>query len=147
MVEVLVVVSIATASILAVMNVAQKSIFISRQTLHATQASYLLEEGAEAIRIIRDNGWSNISGLNSATTYYPVFSGGTWILSTTSSQVGIFTRQINITNVNRDNTTNDISVAGTNDSGTKLITVTVSWPEGTSTLTKILSFYILDIFS
>lgn len=146
MVEVIVAISIIVVSVLAAMTVTQKSISVSRQALHTSQASFLLEEGAEVARILRDNAWSNISSLSSGTNYYPVFSG-TWTLSTTSSTVGIFTRTITVTSVNRDNTTADIATTGTNDPGTKLITVTVSWNESGQTMSKTLSFYIMDIFS
>src|SRR3989344_1002893 len=147
MVEVLVVISIITLSMLGSMAVAQKSIYVSRQALHMSQAAFLLEEGAEAVRILRDNAWTNISNLTPGSNYYPLFSGGTWTLSGTSNTVGIFTRIVSINNVNRDNSTQDIAVAGTNDPGTKLVTVTVSWDEGGTAITKTLSFYILDIFS
>ena len=149
MVEIVVAVSIITVSVLAVMAVAQKSIYVSRQATHTLEASFLLEEGAEAVRITRDNAWSNISGLSNATTYYPKFSSSTWALATTASDgtVGIFSRKVNIASVNRDNTTNDIAASGTDDTGTKLMTVTVSWLEGSTTVSKTLSFYIMDIFS
>lgn len=147
MVEILVAISIIIVSVLAAMSVTQKSIFVSRQSLHVSEASFLLEEGAEAVRINRDNAWSNISSLNVGTNYYPTFSGGTWILSITSSTVGIFTRTVTVANVNRDATTADIASSGVNDTGTKLITVTVSWMEGGDSLNKTLSFYIMDIFS
>lgn len=146
-VEVLVAVSIMTVSILVAMAVAQKSVYVSRQAFHTTQASFLLEEGAEAVRILRDNAWSNLSSLVVGTNYYPTFSGGTWTLSATANTVGIFTRKVTMANVNRDNATKDIAGAGTNDPGTKLITVTVSWPEGGVTINKTLQFYIVDIFS
>jgi len=130
MVEVLVATSIITVSILATMTVAQKSIYVSRQALHATQAAFLLEEGAENTRIARDNAWSNVTALNS------------------SEQVGIFTRTVVASNVNRDDTSKDIVTSeGTIDDGTKLITVTVSWPEGGIAVTKTLRFYISNIFS
>src|SRR3989344_1744694 len=74
MVEVLIVSSIITVSILAAMAVSQKSIFVSRQAFHASQAAFLLEEGAEAVRILRDNAWTNISSLTAGTTYYPTFT-------------------------------------------------------------------------
>ncbi|MFA6257664.1 MAG: hypothetical protein WC671_01485 [Candidatus Paceibacterota bacterium] len=146
-VEVLVAASIITVSILSAMMVAQKSIYVSRQAFHTTQAGFLLEEGAEAVRILRDNAWSNISSLTIGTNYYPTFSSNTWILSPTASIIGIFTRTVVIANVNRDNTTKDISIVGADDPGTKLITVTVSWMEGGATITKTLQFYISDIFS
>lgn len=128
-VEVLVATSIITVSILAAMAVTQKSVYVSRQAFHTTQASFLLEEGAENARIARDNDWANVAALNS------------------SEPIGIFTRTILASSVNRDNTTKDISSVGTDDPGTKLITVTVSWPEGGITITKTLQFYLADIFS
>lgn len=147
-VEILVAVSIITVSILAAMAVAQKSVYVSRQAFHTAQAGFLLEEGAEAMRIIRDNNWTNISSLTVGADYYLVFSGGTWILSAIPNTVDIFTRAVSVSNVNRDDTTKDIvSSGGTLDDGTKLITVTVSWQEGGVTITKTLQFYIMDIFS
>src|SRR3989344_5628647 len=140
-VEILVAVSIIAVSVLATMAVAQKSVYVSRQALHSREAAFLLEEGAEAVRIARDNVWSNISSLTIGTNYYPTFSGSTWTLSATASTVGIFTRTVAFSNVNRDNSTKDIvSSGGTNDPGTKLVTVTVSWQEGGATVTKNLQF-------
>jgi Tfp pilus assembly protein PilV len=147
MVEVLVAISIITVSILAATAVAQKSIYVSRQAVHTTQAAFLLEEGAEAVRIFRDNAWTNISGLTANTNYYPTFSSGTWSLSSTPNTVDIFTRTASVANVNRDNTTKDISATGIDDPGTKLVTITVSWPEGGVTITKTLQFYMTNIFS
>ena len=146
MVEILVAVAIISASLLSALLISSKAISVSRQSVHVAQASFLLEEGAEAVRVMRDNAWTNISGLTPGTTYYPTFSGGTWTLSTNSSQVGIFTRKVFIGAVNRDAGTADISVNGTNDPGTKLITVNVSWQEGGVTVSKNLKFYISNIF-
>jgi len=129
-VEILVAASIITISVLAATAVAQKSIYVSRQAFHATQAAFLLEEGAENARITRDNAWANVTGLNS------------------SEQIGIFTRTVVASNVNRDNTTKDIvENGGTLDNGTKLITVNVSWVEGGVIVAKTLKFYITNIFS
>lgn len=126
-VEVLIAASIITVFILIAMMVAQKSVYLSRQSFHSTQAAFLLEEGAEDMRIARDNAWSNV------VTFSP-------------EQVGIFTRTVVVSSVNRDANSN-ISASGTPDPSTKLITVTVSWPEGGVTVSKTLQFYIMDIFS
>jgi len=147
MIEILVAAAIIVSVVLAAMAVTQKAIQISYQSLHSSQASFLLEEGAEAVRIVRDNSWDNISNLNTATDYYPLFSGNTWILSTSPFQIGKFTRKVNVANVTRDTTTGDISSTGTDDVDTKLFTVTVSWLEGGRTITKTLPFYITNIFS
>jgi Tfp pilus assembly protein PilV len=146
LVEVIVACSIITLSVLAVMEVAQKSLSVSRQAFHTTQAGFLLEEGAEAVRIVRDNAWSGISGLTNGTNYYPTY-GSTWTLSTTANTVGVFTRKVTIASVNRDNTTQDIASSGTDDPGTKLVTITVSWLEGSTTVSKTLQFYITNLFS
>ncbi|HBG68717.1 hypothetical protein A2W67_00600 [Candidatus Nomurabacteria bacterium RIFCSPLOWO2_02_40_28] len=147
-IEILIVASIITVSILAAMAVSQKSIYVMRQAFHATQAGFLLEEGAEAVRILRDNAWSNISSLTAGTNYYTTFSGGTWTLSATANTVGIFTRTVTVASVSRDNVTKDIVTSGgTDDTGTKLVTVTVFWSEAGTTVTKTLKFYIINIFS
>ncbi|MBI2630718.1 hypothetical protein HYW73_00685 [Candidatus Nomurabacteria bacterium] len=146
-IEILVAVSIITASILATMAIAQKSVYVSRQALHTAQAAFLLEEGAEAVRIIRDNAWANISSLTADTDYYPTFSLGAWTLSGTPNTVGDFTRTARVSSVNRDNSTKDIAVIGTDDPDTKLITVTITWPEGGTIITKTLQFYVMNIFN
>jgi len=147
MVEVLVAVSIIAISIIAAMAVSQKAVQVSRQAVHTSQAAFLLEEGVEAVRITRDNGWGNISALSSGTTYYPGFTSGTWTLSATPSAIGIFTRTVEVASVKRDGITGNIASTGADDPGTKLITVSVSWQEGGMTKSKSLQFYIMDIFS
>jgi Tfp pilus assembly protein PilV len=147
MVEIIIVASIVVVFVLGAMAVAQKSISLSRQSLHVSQANFLLDEGAESVRIVRDNAWSNITSLTSGANYYPTFSGGTWTLSSTSNTVGNFTRKVMVENVNRNNSTQDIAASGTNDPNTKLVTVTVTWTEGATSMARTISFYITNIFS
>ena len=147
MVEILVAVSIIAIAVIAATTVTQKAVQVSRMAFHTSQATFLLEEGAEAVRILRDNGWTNISALDPGTAYYPVFSSGTWTLSDTPNTVGIFTRTVSVASVTRDNITKDIAGSGTDDPGTKLVTISVSWQEGGTVMEKMLRFYILDNFS
>ena len=147
MVEVLVAISIITVAILSAMAVSEKAVQVSRQAFHSEQAAFLLEEGAEIVRILRDNDWANISSLTPGSDYFTVFAGGTWTLSSTPNTVGIFTRKVSIQEVERDAGTGDITVSGTADEGTKLVTVSISWQEGGTLVTKSLQFYIFDIFS
>jgi len=146
MVEVLIVVSIIIVLVLAALGVAQKSIYLARHSLHQVQAAFLLEEGAEATRVVRDNAWSGISSLGVATDYYLVFSGGTWTFSATPSTVGIFTRKVVFSSAYRDGDQN-LATSGTLDAETLLVTVTVSWPEGGQNFSKTLQFYLADLFS
>lgn len=147
MIEVIVATSIIVIFVLIAMSVASKSIRFSHESLRNTQASFLIEEGAESVRILRDNAWTNISSLTAGTTYYPTFTGGTWTLSSTPSDVDGFTRTVVFTDVNRNASTGDIAPSGSSDTGTKFVTVSVSWLESGQTITRTLSFYILDIFS
>lgn len=78
------------------------------------RANLLAEEGIEAVRNIRDAGYTNlIDG-----TYGLVQSGGVWTLSGSSDITNNFTRQVTV------------AANGTNR---KLITSTVTWPQGAST--------------
>ncbi len=151
LVEIIVAASILMVSLLSVVVIAGQSITISHRSLNTYIASTLLEEGAEAVRTVRDNAWTNISSLTAGTTYYPKFTTGTnvWSLTTTSSDgtVGVFTRTVVFSAVTRDGSSN-IASSGTPDSGTKLVTVTVSWTEANGgSISKTLSFYITDMFS
>lgn len=127
MVEVIVAISIITASVLSAMAVAQKAVSISRQSVHSAQAAFLLEEGSENARISRDNAWANVASINTTET------------------IGIFTRTVVASSVLRNVTTGAIG-SGVSDANTKLITVTVSWKEGATTLSKTLPFYLVNIF-
>ena len=154
MVEIVIAISVISVFSLIALNVAQKSIVVSNRSVHTTQAAYLLEEGVESVRIFRDNNtWTNFLNLfNSSYTYCLPEEVASWTssLSTTlpCSKIGIFTRTINVEDVNRDTSSGDIvSSGGSFDNGTKLFTITVSWQEGGNTLNKVLKFYINDLFS
>ena len=148
LVEILIAAAIIATTLVSIVGIASQSVSVSHQSLNTYTASTLLEEGAEAVRTLRDTNWSSISSLTNGTTYYPVFSTttNTWSLSTTPATVGIFTRSIVLSQVTR-NGVYDIASSGTLDTNTRLVTVTVSWAEGSRTVTKTLSFYILNIFS
>ena len=110
------------------------------------EAIYIIEEGIEAMKFLRDRGWSgNIAPLSTATTYYLTFNGSYWATTTSPQYIdGQFLRSINLGDVNRD--ANDhISASGTLDPNTKKITSTVSYWQGHSTTTRSISTYISNI--
>lgn len=135
------------------MSAATKGIQLSNQALRQTQASFLLEEGAEAVKSIRDASWATISGLTLGTNYYMTFNTGTntWSLGTTPLGTidGLFTRTVVLSGVSRDSNDDIVTSGGTyDDARTKKVTVSVSWPlSDASTSSKDLSFYISDIFN
>lgn len=112
------------------------------------QATFLQDEGLEAMRIIRDNSWTTISNLTLGTSYYLSFNASTtaWTLSTTPQMIdGIFDRTIVVSSVNRD-VNSDIASSGTIDTNTKKITVSVSWLKNGATTTKQLVGYLTNLF-
>jgi Tfp pilus assembly protein PilE len=113
-----------------------------------SKASYLLEEGLEAIIFLKDQNFtSNIKSLTSGSTYYLYFNGTSWTSTTTSQYVDSkFLRSFVVSNVNRDGS-DKIATVGTNDPNTKLVTVSVSFPASHATTTKSLSTYITNIYN
>ena len=110
------------------------------------QAGALLEEGIEAVKFMRDNGWSSITALSASSTYYIVFTGTTWQASSATSSIdGTFYRSFVINQVYRD-VNSQIASSGTIDPNSRKLTVSVSWREGKATTTKSLSTYITNIF-
>lgn len=151
LIEVLIACAIITTSIFALISTAQKGISLSNQALRATQASFLAEEGSEAVKSIRDGSWATISALSLNTTYYITYntSTNTWSLSTTPTAAidSIFTRTVTFSQVLRDSN-DDIAATGTADSRTKKVTVVVSWVSSDgSTISQTVPFYLADIFT
>lgn len=153
LVEVLIACAVISISIIALMSASTKGIQLSNEALRQTQANLLLEEGAEAVKSIRDASWTNISSITPNTNYYLTFNTGTntWSLGTTAVGAidSIFTRIIVLSGVSRDINDDIVSSGGSyDDARTKKVTVTVSWPSiDNSASSKDLSFYISDIFN
>lgn len=135
LVETIVGISIATIAFLAIGQVSIVSLKATQERDARIQAINIAREGVEAARTIRDAGWTdNISTLNFGTTYYLATSSGAWILTGTNPGLinNRFTRTIIVDNVSRDANDDIIASGGTNDSGTKKVTATVSWGTGKS---------------
>jgi len=144
LVEVLVATAVIGTVLVVLIGAVSNSVAISRLALERTQASYLLEEGAEAMKSIRDNAWTSITGLTMGTTYYLSWSGSIWTTTTTASKIGNFTRTVVCQNVSRDSNNDIVTSGGTNDTGTKKCTITVTWPSYNGTITETLAEYITD---
>ncbi len=148
MVELIVISAVLSIIVIAASYVAKKSIEVSSRTIHTMEASFLLEEGVEVMRILRDSNFDNVDpAIEGYSNQYLTLVSNTWSLVDAPQTNGIFTRIINIYPVYRDATTSDIVTSGgVLDTGTSKITVTVSWSEGTTTLSKSLTFYLSDLF-
>ncbi len=150
MLEVLIGASILTTSFLGVLTVFDRLIKSSHLMVELAQATTLMEEGLEVGRIFRDQSWTNLDNSNwpSGTSYYLNWTGSAWATTTTITKVdGKFYRQLNLTSVNRHDTSKDIVVgSGTDDPNTKLLTVTVAWRNSNATTTKTMSAYLTKLF-
>ncbi len=124
--------------------------FAERDTSYV-QAGFLLEEGSEALRSIRDAGWtSNIAALTVGNTYYLTYNSTSnlWTSSTVNTFVeSKFQRSFVLSSVSRDSNFNVVSSGGTVDSGSRKATITVSWKNGNATTSQILETYLFNDFN
>lgn len=114
-----------------------------------TQATLLAEEGIEAVKFTRDNGWNeNIAPLLLDTSYYLATSSASWIVTTTPRlDLGRFTRTVRFSAVNRDAGGNIVTSGGTLDPGTKKVVVSVSWATASGPTTRSLTTYITNLLN
>ncbi len=110
------------------------------------RANFLMEEGFEAVKTIRDNGWTTIKNLTLNQTYYLVFSGGQWSATTTANTTDtVFTRSFIVRSISRDASYN-IAPSGANDPDARKIELSVSWNERGRALTVSGVTYLENIF-
>ncbi len=149
LVEVIVAAAIIGSAVLSTMGVYANLSKLSYQNMPKIQANYLAEEGIEAVRTLRDAGWSSkISKLSTTTAYSLYWNGTNWTATTTSALIdNLFSRAFTLSDVVRDANFNIASSSGTYDSGSKMVSVTVSWPDRDGTSTKNLQGYIFNTFN
>jgi Tfp pilus assembly protein PilV len=136
------VLSVSMMGLLYTYRLHLKAAFANIETI---KAAFLLEEGVEAVRVMRDISWSSgISPLAASTTYYLAFDGSVWKSTTTPQYIDGYLRSFAVYNVYRDGN-DDIATSGTLDSYTKKVTVFLAWPSGTATATEQLSTYLTNI--
>lgn len=144
LIELLIAIALAAVLIPGILNGLIASRNGKAQEGQRLQALTYLKEEEEAVRSVREAGWSNIANNN---TYHPVTGASSWSLATGSESIGgNFTRQVVISSVQRDPTTGNIVLSGgINDPSTKLAVYTVSWTtpiSGSVTSTEYLQRYL-----
>lgn len=147
MVEILIASAIMVTVVISVVGVYHSLTRISLQNTENIQGAFLMEEGVEAVRVMRDNAWSNIASSTVGTPYYFRWQSGTWRATTSPQVVDVFYRTVVFSNVNRDTNFNIVTSGGTLDTGTKKATISVSWPSRTGTTTKSTDMYIFKSFN
>ena len=147
LVEMVIMISVATFSILIIWKIYASFIRISVSNPSLFQASFLAEEGIEAVKFMRDDSWtSNIDSLSSGTSYVLAFNNVSWEATTTLSLIdNQFDRRVVFEDVNRDGA-GDIAVSGTPDLNHRKPTVIVPWQKNNSTTTREITTYVSNIF-
>jgi len=148
LVEIIIASAVMVIVVLAVMNAFSSYVKASKNNLDSVKASYLAEEGIEAVKIMRDNSWNQKIATITVGSAFPInWTGTNW--ATTSSNVlidGKYDRTIVLNNAYRNAGTNDLETTGSLDVNTKKVTVNVSWSNNGSTTTKVLETYITNLF-
>lgn len=147
MIEMIVGSAILSVSLLGISTFFQTALKTSGATELSIKGDYLLEEGVEAVKLLRDAGYANnISSLSTSIPHHLVWNGTSWATTTANVFIDeLFDRSFTVTNVTRD--VNDDITAGTNDPDTKLITVSVAWNTRGATTTRTIATYITDLFN
>lgn len=145
-VEIIVGASVISIALFGLVSTFQNSLRISRETGRIIEARFLTEEGLEAMRIMRDGGWSNVGNMATSTPLYLIFSGGTWATTTTQTFINrTFLRSVIVEDVRR-NGTDDIASIGSIDPDVKKVTVSVAWFGRGATTTESAATYLVNIF-
>lgn len=116
------------------------------ESVRQTEATYLAEEGIEAVKVLRNGGWTgNIASLSNSTTYYPVIASDNWTLTTTDPGAinGTYTRTVVFEAVYRD-VDDNIAGTGTVDDNTRKVTTTVTWMDRDQSKSVTLETYITN---
>lgn len=155
LVEIVVVGAVISVFLASASSAVQIALRVINQNSQQTRAILLAEEGLEAVRSIRDQGWSlAIAARATSTPYYLSFVGNGWVLDAVAPLPigGVFSRAITFADVYRNNSDSDIvdiaSPEGkTMDPDIRKVTATVSWVAGTGLARSIsLQTYMGNIF-
>lgn len=150
LVETLVAFAIFATTIVGLLYVATRSLGVGRVALIQTRAHYVLEEGYEALRHMRDSNWSNIANLTLDNEYSLEFkpsATSTWMATTSDNLVdGLFDRSFVVSQAFRDGS-NKLSSSGSNEPDVRKIYLSVKYKNTSgATTTTSLTFYLANVF-
>ena len=128
LVEALIGIAIIVAAVIAAFLYYGIALKVAKQSTDRVQAAIILTETAEALRTMRDAGWSNISSLSEGVEYSMNFTGTSWQATTTPQLVeSRFARTFSISPVYRDGNDDIVISGGTLDPETKRFLIKVEW--------------------
>lgn len=148
LIEVIIASSIICLSMVYISNVYGNFLTLSLENTDKVQAVFLLDEGVEAVKTMRNYAWTSIASSTPGTVYYLTWQGSRWQSTTTPVLVDSkFLRKYTVSNVYRDpSTLNIVDTGGVLNSDSKVINMDVSWNYKGSTSTKSTSFYMFNLY-
>lgn len=125
-VELLIAVAILVAVTITVSASLQTFVQLSVHTAQTVRAGLLLEEGAEAVQILRDQDWdTTIGAVPDDTPYYLYWNGSDYVLTGTSTVIdGAFIREVVFSEIARDGS-GVLDSSGTADTDSRRVTITI----------------------
>lgn len=146
--EVIAGIAIITFALIGVVSAYTRFVTVTERNTREIQAAYLAYEGLEAMRSLRDEGWtSSIAPLPKNTALALSFDGISFSLSASPPVFvdGVFERSVLLEEVMRDGN-DDIAATGVLDPHTLKVTVTVAWFAGKATSTRQVASYLTNLF-
>ncbi len=113
---------------------------------------FLLQEGVEAVTLLRDDTWSNLSSLATGTPYYLSWNGTKWVGTTTATLIDtVFTRTVTLDSVYRKTAGQDIVASSSPDAkaldaNARKLTVKVSWGTAGAMQSKQVVTFLTNLF-
>jgi Tfp pilus assembly protein PilV len=147
-VEVVIASAIISLSMISITNVYGNFLTLSLANTEKVQAVFLLDEGVEAIKTMRNYSWSSVSSSTVDTTYYLTWQNSRWQSTTTPNTIdNKFIRTYTVSNVFRDaSTLNIVNNGGVLNNDSKVINLDVSWNYKGATSSKQISFYVFNLY-
>lgn len=147
LVEVVIASAIILTAVLALLAVHNLYLRVAFSNASAVKGAYLLEEGLEAVRYLRDRSWDEyIATLSTNTSYGIVFVEEEWQATTTDTYIDNFERTIILEDVMRNAEGDIVEEGGALDPNTLKVTGVVSWSSGTGTTTKSIATYLTNLY-
>lgn len=129
--EIIIVLAVGSAVFLSIEQYLDLSLKSLAQDTRQTEALYYAKSLLEQARSLRDENWTNISGLTIGSNYFFQSNGASpakWLAQAGTSTIGKYTMWIKTSAVNRDNVSKNIVTSGGSlDANTLKITASVSW--------------------
>lgn len=145
-IELLVTIFIITVALFSLFELYNLFLKTAEENEKYAQAVFSAQEALEAARSVRDENWSNVSGLSDGAPYYPARTGlpEKWVLNSGQEVVNGFSRQLVFEKVMRDSGDNIVGSGGTDDPGTRKVAATVSWTDRGKNYNVKLVTYLTD---